>query len=84
LLGPFVLAHLRVYGDPVSAGTFIEPMAHHLVAAGVGSISEIFDAEAPFTARGAIAQAWSVSEILRAWRACYDAGWGAKRPVVRL
>jgi predicted glycogen debranching enzyme len=84
LLGPFVLAYLRVYGDPISASTFIEPMAHHLLAAGLGSISEIFDAEPPFTARGAIAQAWSVGEILRAWRACYDAGWGAKRPAARL
>src|SRR5579864_3040426 len=49
-------------------------MAHHLSAAGLGTISEIFDGDAPFTARGAFAQAWSVAEILRAWRACYDAG----------
>lgn len=74
LLGPFVLAHLRVYGDPQRAFAFLEPMAHHLLAAGLGSISEIFDGEAPFVARGAFAQAWSVAEILRAWRACYDAG----------
>ena len=33
--------------------------------AGIGTISEIFDAEAPFTARGCIAQAWSVAEVLR-------------------
>jgi glycogen debranching enzyme len=33
----------------------------------VGSISEIFDAEPPFTPRGCIAQAWSVAEVLRAW-----------------
>jgi predicted glycogen debranching enzyme len=74
LLGPFVLAHLRVYGDPGRAFAFLEPMAHHLLAAGLGSVSEIFDGEAPFVARGAFAQAWSVAEILRAWRACYDAG----------
>ncbi len=35
--------------------------------AGVGSMSEIFDAEAPYTPRGCIAQAWSVAEVLRAW-----------------
>jgi len=33
--------------------------------AGIGSISEIFDAEYPFTPRGCIAQAWSVAEVLR-------------------
>ena len=74
LLGPFVLAHLRVYGHPGRALAFLEPMAHHLLAAGLGSVSEIFDGEAPFIARGAFAQAWSVAEILRAWRACHDAG----------
>jgi glycogen debranching enzyme len=31
----------------------------------VGSISEIFDAEAPYTPRGCVAQAWSVAEVLR-------------------
>jgi len=74
LLGPFVLAHLRVYGDAARAFAFLEPMAHHLSAAGLGSVSEIFDGEAPYAARGAFAQAWSVAEILRAWRACYEAG----------
>ncbi len=74
LLGPFVLAHLRVYGDPQRAFAFLEPIAHHLSAAGLGSVSEIFDGEAPFTPRGAFAQAWSVAEVLRAWRACHDAG----------
>jgi predicted glycogen debranching enzyme len=74
LLGPFVLAHLRVYRNPQRAFVFLEPMAQHLLAAGLGTVSEIFDGDAPFIARGAFAQAWSVAEILRAWRACYDAG----------
>ena len=39
----------------------------HLSGACIGSISEIFDAEAPFTPRGCFAQAWSVAEVLRAW-----------------
>jgi glycogen debranching enzyme len=39
----------------------------HLGEACVGSISEIFDAEAPFTPRGCVAQAWSVAEVLRSW-----------------
>ena len=74
LLGPFVQAHLRVYRDPQRAFAFLEPMSQHLLAAGLGGISEIFDGDPPFIARGAFAQAWSVTEILRAWRACYDAG----------
>ncbi len=39
----------------------------HLGEACVGSISEIFDAEAPYMPRGCIAQAWSVAEVLRCW-----------------
>src|SRR5260370_5073627 len=74
LLGPFVQAHVRVYGDRQRAFAFLEPMAQHLLAAGLGSISEIFDGDPPFVPRGAFAQAWSVAEILRAWRGCYDAG----------
>jgi glycogen debranching enzyme len=32
---------------------------------GIGTISEIFDAEPPFTPRGCMTQAWSVAEVLR-------------------
>ena len=39
----------------------------HQSEAGIGTISEIFDAEQPYTPRGCIAQAWSVAEVLRAW-----------------
>ena len=69
LIGPFVSAHLRVYGDRERARSFLEPFIHHLADHGVGSISEIFDGNPPFTPRGCIAQAWSVAELLRAWRA---------------
>jgi predicted glycogen debranching enzyme len=69
LLGPFVLAHLRVYGNPVRAAAFLEPVANHLKTCGLGSASEIFDGDAPFTPRGCIAQAWTVAELLRAWTA---------------
>jgi predicted glycogen debranching enzyme len=69
LLGPFVLAHLRVYKNPEQARQFLEPMANHLKAHGVGSLSEIFDGDAPMTPRGCIAQAWTVAEVLRAWLA---------------
>ena len=45
----------------------LNAFARHLSEAGVGSVSEIFDAESPFTPRGCIAQAWSVAELLRVW-----------------
>jgi predicted glycogen debranching enzyme len=67
LLGPFVLAHLRVYGDRTQARKFLSPMADHLVNYGVGSLSEIFEGDAPMNPCGCIAQAWTVAEVLRAW-----------------
>jgi predicted glycogen debranching enzyme len=67
LLGPFVLAHLSVYGDRQTALSFLEPLGKQICSHGLGSLSEIFDGDAPFTPRGCIAQAWTVAEALRAW-----------------
>jgi glycogen debranching enzyme len=67
LLGPYALAHFRVYGDARRAQAFLEPMAQHLTDGCVGSISEIMDGDAPHGPRGCIAQAWSVAEILQTW-----------------
>ena len=69
LIGPFVLAHLRVYGNPEMARRFLEPMGKQITTAGLGTLSEIFDGDAPFHPRGCIAQAWTVGEVLRSWRA---------------
>jgi glycogen debranching enzyme len=66
-LGPFALAHYRVYGDAALAQSFLEPMAEHVHTACEGSISEIFDGDAPHAPGGCFAQAWSVGEVLRAW-----------------
>jgi predicted glycogen debranching enzyme len=69
LLGPFLTALVRIYGtDGKTRGReLIEEFKPHITQAGVGSVSEIFDADPPHTARGCIAQAWSVGEILRAY-----------------
>ena len=69
LIGPFVQAHLRVYKNPALARTFLMPLIYNLESHGVGSLSEIFDGDAPFTHRGCFAQAWTVAEVLRAWQA---------------
>jgi predicted glycogen debranching enzyme len=68
LLGPFVLAHLRVYGDRAEAVRFLEPLGISVHMYGLGTLGEIFEGDAPFMPHGAIAQAWTVGEVLRAMR----------------
>jgi predicted glycogen debranching enzyme len=68
LIGPFIDAWLKVHpGERAEARKYLEGFVPHLNEACVGSISEIFDADPPFTPRGCIAQAWSVAEVLRCW-----------------
>jgi predicted glycogen debranching enzyme len=67
LLGPFVQAHLQVYRDPAQALAHLSPMADHLRSQCIGSLGEIFDGDPPMTPRGAIAQAWTVAQIIEAW-----------------
>jgi glycogen debranching enzyme len=70
LLGPFVEAWLRVNGATeencvVARERFLSPLFEHLNQAGLGHVSEITDADAPFTPRGCPFQAWSLGELLR-------------------
>jgi predicted glycogen debranching enzyme len=67
LLGPFALAHHRVYGDRAAAMRFLESLGAAIQRYGLGTIGEIFDGDAPFAPKGCIAQAWSIGEVLRAW-----------------
>ena len=68
LIGPFIDAWVKVYPhDRQGARRFLSGFEAHLNEACIGSISEIFDAEPPFTPRGCVAQAWSVAEVLRCW-----------------
>jgi predicted glycogen debranching enzyme len=67
LLGPFAISHYRVYHDRGAALRFLEPLGRQVYASGIGTLSEIFDGDAPFTPRGCIAQAWTVAGILHAW-----------------
>lgn len=69
LIGPFIDAWMKIHpGDLAGARRYLAGFERHLGEAGLGSISEIFDAEPPFTPRGCIAQAWSVAEVLRCWK----------------
>ena len=66
LIGPYVDAWLKAHPeDRAGARRVLEGFEGHLNQACVGSISEIFDAEQPYTPRGCVAQAWSVAEVLR-------------------
>jgi len=67
LLGHYALAEFRVSGDAAQALTRLDPLRDHLLDAGLGSISELFDGDAPYGARGAPCQAWSVACTLYAW-----------------
>ena len=70
LVGPFIDAWLKVYPDDLAgARRALDGFAPHLDEACIGSISEVFDAQPPYTPRGCIAQAWSVAELLRVNRA---------------
>ncbi len=69
LIGPFIDAWVRVHDNPRAALRFLEGFKPHLGDACIGTISEVFDAEPPFTARGCAAQAWSVAEVMRCLQA---------------
>jgi predicted glycogen debranching enzyme len=67
LVGPFVDAFRRARpGHVAGLRRILDGLTVHLDDAGVGQVSEIFDAEPPFAPRGCIAQAWSIAELLRA------------------
>jgi predicted glycogen debranching enzyme len=65
LMGHYIDATLKVNPDIKAARALLLGLEHHLEQAGVGQISEIFDATEPYRARGCVAQAWSVAEALR-------------------
>jgi predicted glycogen debranching enzyme len=68
LIGPYVDAWLKLNpGCNSEARRFVMGFEPHFNEQCIGSISEVFDAEPPYTPRGCIAQAWSVAEALRCW-----------------
>ena len=68
LLGAFCDAHLKVYGDKAKTRALLSTLlTTGLTEYGVGTLAEIFDAEAPYAPNGCPAQAWSVGEVLRAY-----------------
>jgi predicted glycogen debranching enzyme len=69
LMGPFITAYNKTFGNEAGrefANKWFAQFKEHLGEACLGQVSEIFDGDAPHTPRGCVAQAWSVSELLRA------------------
>jgi glycogen debranching enzyme len=69
LMGPYIDALILIEGagGKKKAKEILTVFFEHLNEAGIGSVSEIFDAEPPHHPGGCIAQAWGVGEILRAF-----------------
>jgi len=73
LLGPFITAFLKGKNfeekwRAFAFQNFLQPLFQdEIFRAGLGTVSEIFDGDAPHTSRGCISQAWSVAEPLRAY-----------------
>ena len=66
LIGPFIDAYRKTFNeDDTEIRSMLDGFETHLAEAGLGQISEIFDADAPHKPRGCPAQAWSVAEVLR-------------------
>ncbi|MEP7164370.1 MAG: amylo-alpha-1,6-glucosidase [Ferruginibacter sp.] len=65
LLGAYIDAVMKVEGKRSKAKKIIDAFKYHLEEGCIGSVSEIFDADAPHHPRGCIAQAWGVAEVLR-------------------
>lgn len=91
LMGPFIEAYLRVndFSDAArgQARQWLAGFEQHLLEAGLGSISEVFDGDEPHAPGGCVAQAWSVAEVLRAKRlvdAARPAAPKAAKPKLRI
>jgi predicted glycogen debranching enzyme len=69
LLGPYVTAFRKAKSNSEYElkNCLMSLFTQQIAQAGLGTISEVFDGDSPHTARGCIAQAWSVAEPLRAY-----------------
>jgi predicted glycogen debranching enzyme len=67
LIGIYFDALIRLHGEEgkAAAREWMGAFAPHLSEAGLGTVSEVFDGDPPHRPGGAVAQAWSVAELLR-------------------
>lgn len=75
LIGPFIDAYIKVFPERHSeCSAILTRFNDHMLDAGVGQISEMFDGDFPHTPRGCPAQAWSTAEVLRSYKTLADFG----------
>ncbi|MBN2110854.1 MAG: glycogen debranching enzyme N-terminal domain-containing protein [Methanosarcinaceae archaeon] len=71
LLGAYITAYRKVneYSEDnrKDMESLLSGLEMHLDEAGTGTVSEVFDGDAPHMPGGCISQAWSVAELARAW-----------------
>lgn len=71
LLGAYVKAYRKVHNYSKQSledmRDLLQGFDMHLETAGIGTISEVFDGDYPYSPGGCISQAWSVAEIFRAY-----------------
>lgn len=65
LLGAYIDALVSVKAPKSTIKRVISNFKYHLNEGCLGSVSEIFDADAPHHPRGCVAQAWGVAEAIR-------------------
>jgi hypothetical protein len=65
LIGPFIDAYLRTYGRDNFSAHILDRLLAEDNRACYGYIPELYDPLPPYRPRGAIAQAWSMAEVLR-------------------
>jgi predicted glycogen debranching enzyme len=71
LLGPYIEAGMKTIGESfrMEALDMIDRFTYHLNEGCIGTVSEIFDGDAPHHPRGCVAQAWGVAETFRVIKA---------------
>jgi len=71
LMGPYITAYIKTNGHSKKsrdqAKDILAPLMNQDFQAGVGTICEVFDGDAPHRPEGCISQAWSVGEVMRCW-----------------
>jgi len=86
LLGAYVDAVMKteVKNQKAKVKKVVAAFKYHLNEGCMGSVSEIFDAEAPHHPRGCVAQAWGVAEVLRVMKEYELHGVKRKRKVKKM
>ena len=70
LMGPYIDALISIKGRSKAVRSEARELLQPLLslAAGTGTLPEVFDGNSPHRPGGCISQAWSVAEVLRAWK----------------